>query len=130
MIKLSESALVPKLFKSQFSNLNKVKSAVTKVNKDPHLDFHPTPKHNLPVHPLVGYKEDATRAIVPFKRGLKGKPMNEISGFHKKVEAPEPRIVKEPTPTHQTTDKVDNYHKQEPTMATYRKIKGAIKQVA
>lgn len=123
MLKLSESALAPRFVKSSFQ---KIKSAVKTVNNDPHPDFFPTPKKVLPTHPLAGYNENATRGIVPFKRGLKGKPMNQIPGFHKKVDAPEPRIVREHAPTAQTTDKIDNYHHTEPTNSTYKKIRKAI----
>ena len=138
MLKLSESALVPKMTnlltakgRQLFGNRTvSAKQSYNIVNK-PARSFESTQAIAHKEHPIVGFKEDATRDLVKHKKGLIGKPMNEMHDFHAKRSAPKLGTDPKPDlhPTEPTTDTRDWHHKEEPTLKTYRRIKGAVKQV-
>ena len=127
MFKLSESALVPKIFSATGKKLLGIKSAIKQIAAKPVKDFSAT-QSVAKEHPLINFKEDATRGIVAHKKGLIGKPTNQMHDWHSKRSAPVRTQDPKPDfhPTKPTTDTVDWHHKVEPTNSTYKKIKKAI----
>jgi hypothetical protein len=140
MLKISESALVPKMTnlltskgKALFGTrpgATSARTAYTHMNK-PVREFEASSLAKPKEHPLVGFKEDATRGIPTKKKGLIGVKPDQMHDWHSKRSAPVRTPDPKPDfhPTEPTGNTVDWQHKQEPTNSTYKKIKGAIKKI-
>lgn len=142
MLKLSESALVPKMTnllsskgKALFGAKGSVpaRTAYTHVAK-PVKSYEATQAF-AKAPALEG--NPATKAIgsaTPHTRGLRGLPMHQTAGFAKRSTPIARPVHPELHPTEPVGNTRDWYHgnnpaNREPTVSTYRKIKGAIKKV-